>query len=243
MLWYKAWLESRARFIFCLVGLQALIIHMVLAYDNVLIAFELNPATYKYTEYVWRVFTYRIQVGWTFSVLFLGFGGLVREKVLGSADFTLSLPVTRRRLVGVRAALGVSQSLILGLLPFVSVPLLSLVMGKSYPYTQTLLFAFLMTVGGIVYFCLGFFLSTALAGEYAPAAIGVLMLILVNQFSRQFEVLKPFNPQDFLSGLHYLDKSTYFLEGPLPWSGIAVSLACAVTLLLLSVGITERREF
>jgi hypothetical protein len=56
-------------------------------------------------------------------------------------------------------------------------------------------------------------------------------------------VLKPFNPQDFLSGKHYLDKSTYFLEGPLPWSGIAVSLACAVTLLLLSVGITERREF
>jgi hypothetical protein len=49
MLWYKAWQESRARFIFCLVGLQALIVYMVLAHDYVLLAFEKDPATFNYT--------------------------------------------------------------------------------------------------------------------------------------------------------------------------------------------------
>jgi hypothetical protein len=205
--------------------------------------FKVDPLTYNYHEYIWRSFTYRYQVAWVFSVLFLGFGGLLREKALGSADFTLSLPVTRRRLLGVRAALGAAQSLVLCLVPYVTVPIFSLAVDRSYPFTQTLLFAFLMTVGGAVYFFLGFFLSAALAGEYGPPAIGVLFAIFINTFSRQLKVLEPYNPQDFLSGRHYLDKSVFHLDGSLPWVGIGVSLGCAVALLILSVKITERREF
>lgn len=243
MLWYKAWLESRARFLFCLIGLQCFMAYMVLDCNSIMEDFKRDPATFNYQEYIWRSLAYRYQIAWVFCVFFLGFGGLLREKALGSADFTLSLPVSRRRLLGVRAALGAGQSLILCLVPYMTVPFLSLAVGRSYPLTQTLVFAFVMTVGGMAYFCFGFFLSAVLAGEYAAPGVGILLIIGVNTFSRQFPMLEPFNPQDFLSGRHYLDKSTYFVHGSLPWVGIAASLGCAIALLLFGTLFTEKREF
>ena len=59
-----------------------------------------------------------------FAVL-LGTGGLLSQASGGGALFTLSLPVSRNRLLGVRAATGLAELLVLAFVPSLLLPLLS----------------------------------------------------------------------------------------------------------------------
>ena len=66
-----------------------------------------------------------------FAVL-LGTGGLLSQASGGGALFTLSLPVSRKRLLGVRAATGLAELLALAFVPPLLLPLLSPAVGQSY---------------------------------------------------------------------------------------------------------------
>ena len=61
------------------------------------------------------------QMGVFFAIL-LGCGGLLAESSKGSAQFTLSLPVTRRRLLAARAGTGLAQWLAISIIAPLSVP-------------------------------------------------------------------------------------------------------------------------
>ena len=52
---------------------------------------------------------------WTLFAVLLGTGGLLSQASGGGALFTLSLPVSRNRLLGVRAATGLAELLVLAL--------------------------------------------------------------------------------------------------------------------------------
>ncbi len=86
MLWYKAWLETRPRYIISLVGLVFLSSFLVFNkerhvdpwmvggdYNLVLIEAHMALATL-----------------WVLAVTLLMMGGLVRERAAGSSSFTLS---------------------------------------------------------------------------------------------------------------------------------------------------------
>src|SRR5580692_9859553 len=72
--------------------------------------------------YLKTLFGYHIAAAliWLFSVILLGLGGLARERAIGSSSLTLTLPVSRTYLVGVRIAVGVLQAIALAIVPWFS---------------------------------------------------------------------------------------------------------------------------
>ena len=113
MLWYKAWRESRLRFVVSAMTLAAACV-LIVAHGRS----ELAQAqgSVMYLQYVW-VWTYRGGVKNLFLLLtpLLGLGGLLKEKAYGTVTFTLGLPVTRLQLVLDQGRDGISRDVHLGL--------------------------------------------------------------------------------------------------------------------------------
>src|SRR5204862_7098046 len=108
-------------------------------------------------------------------VMILGLGGLQRERPVGSASFTLSLPVTRARLVLIRAAMGLLQVTLLSFVPALLIPTLSPFIAKhAYPESQALQFALLFLTWGSVAFSVGFLWSSLFGGEFTGTALCVI---------------------------------------------------------------------
>ena len=122
MLWYKAWLETRWRFLIGLALLSLSAAGTVMTYSYVVKVIAQVPQrdldgplgsqiaeaielSRSYRGHVWRqaFFQNLPQMLALFAAL-LGTGGLLHQANGGGALFTLSLPVTRERLAGVRAA-------------------------------------------------------------------------------------------------------------------------------------------
>ena len=129
MLWHKAWLETRWRFVMAIVILTVMtgadVYEYVIAQRMMPLAESMVPgdssplgAAIREAISVQREFhgfiwynSFRdnlTMMGVLFAVL-LGCGGLLAESKKGSALFTLSLPVTRKQLLGARVGTGLAQ--------------------------------------------------------------------------------------------------------------------------------------
>src|SRR5882724_7654191 len=131
MIWYKAWLESRARFLVAAIVIVAVLGWAIFDAEHAMKRFDSHPPI-TYGLYVWFVLTGRFQPVWVLSILILGLGGLLRERSLGTAQYTLALPVSRRRWMIARAGLGLAESAVLAMLPAIVIPIISQVIGRSY---------------------------------------------------------------------------------------------------------------
>jgi ABC-2 type transport system permease protein len=178
---------------------------------------------------------------WVMAVVLLGMGGIVREKALGTASLTLSLPVSRTRLMRVRVGLGVLEAIALAVLPWATVFGVSWVARMPVLITQVGLYVLLLIGGGLVYFATSVLVSSVVAGEYtAPAlAFGVVLLsaIMFDAWLRRFNVWR------LVTGDYSIDRNTYLLSEHLPWLGIVASLSAAGLILLASVVVALRRDF
>lgn len=240
MIWYKLWRESRARFLVAAAIMIVTIGWAILDANGVMRKMELGA----YNKYVWHVYASRFQPYWVFSILFLGMGGLVRERALGTADFTLSLPVSRRRWMMLRVLLGVAQSAVLAFVPVVVIPIASRIIGQSYPVWQAVKLSTLALEAGIVIFCLGFFYSCLLQGDFAAPAIGGLTVFLMfTGRNYVYRFLPSFDMPSLLSGFDYINQENWFLEFGWPWIGVLRSLFAGIVLLFAANYIVERRDF
>ena len=115
MLWYKAWLETRSRFLISLIGMVALCSVFVLHGDRN-VAYEVSSDYYNYVLFEGHQI---LVMMWTLAVTLTMMGGLLREKATGSSSFTLALPVSRRRLMVVRICTGLTQAFMLAIVPWV----------------------------------------------------------------------------------------------------------------------------
>ena len=97
MLWYKAWLETRSRFLTCLATLT-IFCTVFVHHAQGLLRSEWS-ADFSRLLFVTQQF---VVIIWVLAVVLLGMGGIVREKASGTSLITLSLPVSRARLLGVR---------------------------------------------------------------------------------------------------------------------------------------------
>ena len=236
MLWYKAWLETRSRFLTSLSVLTifcALFIHHAQGF--------LPPA--RKTDFYRLLFISQEYVVflWILSVVLLGMGGLVREHAVGTSSITLSLPVTRARLLGVRIAVGVLEAIALGVVPWITIFLVSYAGGMPVLFSQIAFYALLLVAGGLAYFALAVFISTLVEGEYtAPSvAFGVVFLATI-----VFDAwLRRFNLWRLVTGSYSVDRTTYLLSGHFPRLATLASLSVAAILLLASVRIIQRRDF
>jgi hypothetical protein len=142
MLWYKAWLETRWRFLIGLALLVCSACFVVLSYPfvqrlvsqlpNLDAAGEVGRqirqradllATYR--GYVWsQWFGQNMAQAWTLCAAIIGTGGLLSQVSQG-ALYTLSMPVSRQRLLGVRAALSLGELFALAFIPSLALPVLS----------------------------------------------------------------------------------------------------------------------
>ncbi|HJQ69566.1 MAG TPA: hypothetical protein VKA70_11365 [Blastocatellia bacterium] len=252
MLWYKYWLETRWRFFLGLALLTGFAAMAVLTEPLVSTAMEgfEDPGgrigeflreqimiSKTYDGYVWQQwFSKNLITWWIFFAIFIGAGGLVTESTRGTALFTLSLPVTRRRLHAVRAATGAIELALLALVPSLLIPLFSLLIGESYSVWTIIVYVMFTILGGAVFFALTILLTTIFS-DVKPMLIGIAVALIVTFIPQFFKELAPYSVLNVMIG------GSYFHTGEPPWAGLAVSLAVAAAMFYVSLRIIERRDF
>ncbi len=254
MLWYKSWLETRWRFVIGLVLLMMSAIGTVLAYPQLAqlmtqmpdlnlqgeIGRRVNEAvalSAEYRGYVWsQWFVLNLPEMWSVFAAVLGTGGLLSQVSGGGALFTLSLPATRSRLLGIRAATGLAELLVLAVVPSLMLPLLSPLIGQSYSVTDALVHSFCMFVAGTVFFSLAFFLSTVFNDVWRPALI-VLCTAFLLSLLHQFSDLSRYSIHRVMSA------EVYFRDGGLPWLGLLTSVVVSGALIYGATRNIARQDF
>lgn len=245
MLWWKAWSESRARFLLSASALAVISASFVFMHRDVSSGISAEPMTY--TVYIWKI-TYRGYLRELFMILtlMLGLGGLTRERDQRTAWYTLALPVSRGRLVATRAALGLLQTFALAAIPAVVIPVLSPLVDRSYPWLQSWEFTLLWAGGGALVFAIAFISSVMFGGELtAPVAafVGVLAYSVIADLPVAARYLTDIHHLMSGSDMPYFVTSSATIVGPLPWMSVA-ALALAVAGIVVIAGrISQRQDF
>src|ERR1043165_532644 len=187
MLFQHAFLETRWRFLIGLVVLPVSAAFVVLSYPQVMalsqsvttspdtalgreIAESMQLAR-TYDGYVWSQWFRQngAQLGGLFAAI-IGTGGLLSQTAAAQL-FTLSLPVSRERLLAARAAAGLSQMLALTVLPALVIVLVSPLIARSFPLLDALVYATGAFAGCAVMFSLAFFLSSMFGNVWTPVVL------------------------------------------------------------------------
>ncbi|HVF49010.1 MAG TPA: hypothetical protein VNA19_02915 [Pyrinomonadaceae bacterium] len=253
MLWHKAWWETRWRFltgllVMCLLSAsvvltQPLVSKMQLDLPDLgermnTMVREMMSVIVTYQGYIWsQWFAKNLINTWALFAVLLGVGSVLTETARGSALFTLSLPVTRARLLGVRALVGVLELSVLAFVPSLLVTLLSPLIGQTYPLTDALLYSFLTLAGGLVFYSFAALLSCIFADQLKPIVIGVLVTFILNILPLFHSIFERYNVYRVMSG------ESYFKGNGLPWVGLLVSLALSVVMYASAWRIIERKDF
>ena len=184
MLVWKTWLDTRWQFLAGLVLLLFSAAATVFAYPKVLALLADLPPTPDFREAMEVARTYRRYIGAEW------FGENLRQLatlfaiLLGAAGpvslYTLSLPVSRTRLVNVRAAAGLVELLVLTLASSILVPLLSPSIGQRYAVAETLLHAGGTFIAASVFFALALFLSTVFNDAWRPVLIALCIAFVLS---------------------------------------------------------------
>lgn len=259
MFWYKAWLETRWRFIIGLVVLICSAVTVVWGYPLLVsqLTETLDPAAVatiqgplgdqireglalsrEYRGYVWwQWFHQSLPQTWTLMAVLIGTGGLLSQTSGGAALFTLSMPASRARLLGTRAAMGLGELAVLAIVPALVIPLLSPAIGQSYSALDALVHAVCLFVAGATFFSLAFLLSTVFSDVWRPAIIAIAIY-----YGLSFVEQAAGAPERF-SALALMTAESYFRGGQLPWLGLMASAGVSVAMLYGSVLNIERRDF
>lgn len=252
MLWHKAWLETRWRFLIGLALLVMLACGTVFDYPAVA---RLTPMVRDvdtttavgraireaaelertYRGFIWLQW-FRQNLGQTITLLaiILGSGGLLSTR---SALFTLSLPISRARVLGRRAAAAAGELFVLAFVPSLLIPVLSPLVGQHYSVADVLVQSGCAFVGATAFLSAALLLSTVFTDVWRP-------LLMTCAAAVVFSILGHAVPALFRYGMFgAMVAEPYFRAGALPWPALIVS-ACASTAMLYGASINfVRRDF
>jgi ABC-2 type transport system permease protein len=253
MLWHKAWRETRWRFIIALIililntgslvftfaGTKALLEQFdqtpqaLGAFEAVIRQAAEDQRTFR--GFMWyQSFHHNLtSLGVLFAIL-LGCGGLLSESSKGSALFTLSLPVSRKQLLGARAGAGLAELFALSMVPALVIPLLAPAVGQQFTLADALVHGLCLFTVAAVFFSLASFLSTLFGDVWRPLLIGLAIACAIAFLSFVIPQLRIFS---VMSG------ESYFRTGSLPWAGLLTSAVIATALLYSAAETLERRDF
>lgn len=236
----KVWLESRWRFAFILAAL--LVVTGASVFYNAKTE-KVVIESKDFHEAGVRTIRCALFLFWGFSAMFLGLGGLLRERAVGSVDYTLSIPVSRTRWFLYRSLNGALQSMAAALIPALAVPVMAAMSGGDYPVGDAFLLGLRLGLGGMLFYSIGLLASTLFAGDFTSAGIGIALVFAVNNSTRVIESLKWLNLQDAITPMYAIDESTYLIRGQMPWDGIAFSFALSLALSAWAWKVTIARDF
>jgi ABC-2 type transport system permease protein len=258
MLWHKAWLETRSRF---LLGLAlSVIVGFGVIYDfratERLLPLVRNmdsasldttgPIGAAIKESIAAQQTFRGFVWWqwyrqnlTYLVVIfgalLGAGGLL-AKSGGATLFTLSLPVSRYRLIGTRAVIGLAELLAIAIVPSFVLPLLAPTIGRSYSVIDVLVHGACMFIVGSVFFSLAALLSNDFGDMWRP----VLMACIVAAVLGMLEYIPAIAPYGIF---HVMNGETFYRHAGVPWIGLLISAGISAALLRTAAINLAHRDF
>lgn len=235
MLWYKAWLETRSRFLIALVVTTGLCVYRV---------YDLDRGAMPWSKIDYYYFALRsghqlLTVTWTVAMTLLMMGGLLQEKGAGVSALTLVLPVSRRRLMGVRICAGLVESAVLAVIPWIAMFVVAALTGQVRSFRQVGFYLVLLAGGGAVFAGVATLVSSLIEGTYTAPMVSLGIVIACGNAPKSLDYL---NPLDFMGGRNYIGPSS-MLMGPVPWVQFAANVCVAAFLILLSVKVIERRDF
>jgi hypothetical protein len=235
MLWYKAWRESRARFLLSAAALAGICVCFVWFHV---------PRT-SYPVYIWHII-YKGYLRELFMILaiLLGLGGLRRERDYRTASFTLGLPVRRSQLLATRTTVGLVEIILLAMLPAIVLPALSPLIGQAYPPSQAWAFALLWATVGTLIFAMGLLASVLFTGEFTAPVVAFLSLVAYSFLSNMPAIRRYLTDiHDVMSGVPNFNENTGLFTGPLPWATMLAVVLATATLIGIGAGVTNRQDF
>jgi hypothetical protein len=250
MLWHKAWVDTRWRFLLCLALLLVLACGSSLTFPSVrdflasievpVVADEEAAAAFRdsleltrtFRGYAWsQWFAQSFPALLTIMAALLGSGSPLVKGGSG-ALFSLALPVSRSRWIATRAGTAVAELFVLALAPSLAFAALAPVVGEQFAVTEALAYSVSAFVGASLFFGLAMFLSTMFNDVWRP-----LLLTCVGALAVGVIV-----PHDY--GLfRAMGGESYFFMGTLAWPVLLVSAAGAVGLVYAAAANLARRDF
>jgi len=250
MLWYKAWRETRGRFIFSALALVVFCLAIVSLQGPMRGNRNVLPwmQQHSYSAHVYG-YIYGTAKGMIFMLVlpFLSVGGLLREKLRGTASVTLALPVSRSRLVATHVGVGLSELAVLSLLPALLIPAISPLVNEAYPISQALHFSILWFICGSVIFATGFLFSVVFGGEYSAPLACIIALLVEDVLTGPWLTNYLYRWKiSWISGefgtMHWDPQRNQLLSGQLPWISLVTFSLITCGLLLLAFRITQRQD-
>ena len=254
MLWYKSWLETRWRFVIGFVLLMLSAFGTVVSYPRVM---ELMPMATSmqtgggelgrriregvelarsYRGYVWsQAFAQNLpQMATLFAVL-LGSGSVLASG--RSALFMLSLPASRNRVLGIRAATGLAELFALAIGPALFISLLSPAVGEHYRFVDAVVHGLCMFVAAAVFYSLALLLSTVFSDLWRPLLLTCAVAVVISVCGLVFRGLARYGIFGVMSG------DSYFRGGAVPWVGLLASAIASIAMLYGAAANIARRDF
>lgn len=253
MLWYKAWLDTRWRFF---VGLGLLVVEVLaneLTYPDVqgLLDIALKPdsnsllvqqfnqvaqISSSFRGYIWaQLIRENMFFMWALFAVLLGADGPFSRRT-GTA-FTLSLPVSRRRLRVIRSATDLTELFLMALLPTLLIPLFAPAVGHSYSLADSFVYGVSIFLGGAVFYCLALLLAALFEDRWRAIVCGIAVVVLVELCKDLLPALAAFTPAGAMTG------ESYFHSGTLAWASIVIWAGAAAALFYAAVRFIEARDF
>ena len=253
MLRYKAWLDTRWRFLIGLALLICAALANALTYPTALatleaarnespngpLASQIDQAwqlSSTFRGYIWdQVIHHNMYYLWTLFAVLLAADGPLSQRT--GRTFTLSLPVSRRRLCTVRAAVDLCELGLMALLPLLAVSLAAPAVGHSYALADALIQGIHLWIGGTFFYCLTLLLAAFFEDRWRPILLTLALAVLVGAGAEFVPALAAFAPVGVMTG------EGYFRTGTPAWTGLFIWPALAAALFYCAVRRIENRDF
>jgi hypothetical protein len=252
MLWQHAFLETRWRFLIGMVVMPVSAAFVALGYPQVAaVSQSVTPApdtmlgreiaeaiemAKSFDSYVWSQWFRQngAQLGAFFAVI-IGTGGLLSQTAAARL-FTLSLPVSRERLLSARAGTGLGQVLALAVVPALVIVAVSPIAAHRFPLLDALVYALCAFAGFAVFFSLAFFLSSLFGNVWASAATAMCGGLALSMLGGVI------GGADF-SLLSMMHGESYFRGHGLPWPMLLGSTGLSAGLIFGGIFHMARQDF
>jgi len=253
MLWKKSWWETRWLF---LIGLGAIFLAYLLTfgieYDaanwtarlqgNTGLSESERRVLNNYQGQTWALwFKLLFNFVWADYAVVMGAVCLMTScpwiPSQGAARlFTLSLPISRRKVLLSQAAVGFGEMFLIALIPSLLLPIIARFNGQWFSWKDALVYTLLTIFGGAAFFCFSFLLTVILGNWIVAFVVAETVLFAL------FLPFRSFGSRPWWNILGVMAGENYFHHGQIPWLGLLISLILSAIFMFTAVRIYERRD-